>query len=265
MLHKITTQGALSWDEKGTIMNAFSISIGKSVALAAMIGALSIGVDARAATIFSEDFDSGTAAGFTFSGSGLWHVTSNFPASSHFALGYVQGETPNSSTPNGNYNTGGANSGFAFSPVIALPLTGVSKLKLKAVNFNEIDDSPDFFDRLQIGISLNGSSFNQILASTSTFDASPNYFAPVAIGGNYTGLTIDLSAYSGQNIRLAFRYLTLDGIDNNHPGARIDSLKIENELQNVVPEPASWALMVSGFAFTGAAIRRRRRVRVTYA
>ncbi len=32
-----------------------------------------------------------------------------------------------------------------------------------------------------------------------------------------------------------------------------------------VPEPASWALMIAGFGLTGAAMRRRAKVRVTYA
>ncbi len=32
-----------------------------------------------------------------------------------------------------------------------------------------------------------------------------------------------------------------------------------------VPEPASWALMIAGFGLTGAAMRRRQSVRVTYA
>jgi PEP-CTERM motif len=32
-----------------------------------------------------------------------------------------------------------------------------------------------------------------------------------------------------------------------------------------VPEPASWALMLAGFGLTGAAMRRRQSVRVTYA
>jgi PEP-CTERM motif len=32
-----------------------------------------------------------------------------------------------------------------------------------------------------------------------------------------------------------------------------------------IPEPASWALMIAGFGLTGAAMRRRAKVRVTYA
>ena len=34
---------------------------------------------------------------------------------------------------------------------------------------------------------------------------------------------------------------------------------------SAVPEPAAWALMIAGFGLTGAAIRRRAKVRVTYA
>ena len=34
----------------------------------------------------------------------------------------------------------------------------------------------------------------------------------------------------------------------------------------VVPEPATWAMMIAGFGLTGAAIRRRKtRIAVTYA
>lgn len=34
---------------------------------------------------------------------------------------------------------------------------------------------------------------------------------------------------------------------------------------SAVPEPAAWAMMIAGFGLTGAAMRRRRRVAVTYA
>jgi hypothetical protein len=32
-----------------------------------------------------------------------------------------------------------------------------------------------------------------------------------------------------------------------------------------VPEPATWAMLIAGFGFVGAAARRRRNVAVTYA
>jgi hypothetical protein len=189
---------------------------------------------AKAGSIYSENFDTG-APGFTFNG--LWHVTSNFPFSGANALGYVQGETPNSSTADGNYDNGSANSATAFSPAIALP-TGTLTLTFEAFNHNEFGDEPDFFDRLRVGISTDGSSLGTIVASSSSFDGAPvgiPIWTPDNTGYNF--ITVNISSFAGQTIYLAFNYDTLDAIDNDHPGARIDDVRI-----SAVPEPTSLTL-----------------------
>ena len=223
-------------------------------AIVASFVALAAGVlcyaPANAGVIYSENFDSGTASGFTLGG--LWHVTANFPASASYALGYVQGETQPSSTPDGNYDTGGTNSGYAIGPGIFIP-SGTTTLTLDAVNFNEIGDSPDFYDRLEIGVSLDGINFQQILASTSTFDAPPVYFPPSTTDQGYQSLALDLSAYAGQTIFLEFGYATLDDIDNDHPGGRIDNISVSS-----VPEPATLSLLGLGLAAIGASRRRKK-------
>jgi hypothetical protein len=38
-----------------------------------------------------------------------------------------------------------------------------------------------------------------------------------------------------------------------------------NAVMNAVPEPASWAMLITGFGLVGGAMRRRQSVRVTYA
>jgi hypothetical protein len=44
----------------------------------------------------------------------------------------------------------------------------------------------------------------------------------------YYPISVDLSAYGGQVIYLAFRFETLDPVLNNYPGARIDDIHIFN-------------------------------------
>lgn len=55
----------------------------------------------------------------------------------------------------------------------------------------------------------------------------------------------------------------LIGSSFQNPDSRIDSFKFGGLTMNVgigVPEPGTWATMLAGFAFAGAALRRRRRV-----
>jgi hypothetical protein len=53
------------------------------------------------------------------------------------------------------------------------------------------------------------------------------------------------------------------GPNNNYFG---DSTFVGGTITGAVPEPASWALMLGGFAFAGTSVRRRRNaVRITYA
>ena len=217
----------------------------------AVAGILIAAAPASAQT-YSQNFDSGTAPGFTLNG--LWHVSSNDPESPGYDLAFTQNETPDQQAPDGNYE--GLWDSTAFSSLISLG-AGAHSLDLDAVNFNEIGDGPDYYDRLRIGVSLDGSSY-AILASTSTFDGAPTYFAPSSPGDPYQHLTLDLSAYAGQNIYLAFNYSTLDSGDNDHAGARIDNIAVDGVVREAVPEPASWALMLGGFGMIGGALRRRR-------
>jgi hypothetical protein len=225
------------------------------LALTVSILLLSCGGTASAGIIYTQNFNGGTAPGFSLSG--LWHVTSNFPFSPNFALGYVQGETSNSGTADGNYDTGNANSATAFSPAITLPSSGPITLTFQAFNHNEYGDSPDFYDRLSVGLSTDGTTFGTMLASTSFFDSPPvtiPYWTPSNQG--YNLITVDLTPFAGQTIYLAFNYNTEDGVDNGHPGARIDDIQITGP----VPEPTTLTLFGVAALTAGYVGLRRRKV-----
>ena len=237
----------------------------KSTMLAALAGGLLATAvattPAAGSTVYAENFDSGGATGFTFNG--LWHVTSNFYASERQALGYVQNETAGSQIPDGDYDVPfGDPAPAAFSPLISLSANGVNTLTLNAVNFNEIGDDPDGYDWLEIGVSLDKVHFDRVLTSTTHSDLASDYFAPSAVGAPYQALSLGLGAYAGQDIYLMFRYVTLDGVNNLHPGARIDDILITNQpgvaVDGGVPEPATWALLMLGFGAVGCALRSRK-------
>jgi hypothetical protein len=214
----------------------------KFITTAARLSALAFAIataPAMAGVIYSQDFE-GATPGWTFNS--YWHVTSNAPASGSKALGFVFGETagPN---PNGSYaGTNGAQFN-AFSNQISLIGTN-NRLHFDARVDDEIGDSPEGYDRLSVGISLDGITFGTVIASSPPQNAG----ALIAENVGYRNYDLDLSAFANKNIYLAFGFATFDGVDDAHPGARIDNLSITG---NVIPEPSSIALVGLGLAGVG--------------
>lgn len=74
-----------------------------------------------------------------------------------------------------------------------------------------------------------------------------------AVSGSLTGLNI----LSGQSIVLRWNDLDISGSED---GLAIDDFNIAATVAApaVVPEPATWAMMIAGFGLVGAGMRRRR-------
>jgi len=75
---------------------------------------------------------------------------------------------------------------------------------------------------------------------------------------NHTQLALNFSGF-GDNLDLSFGYEGV--VPSGSPSRNIYSGDLDvttvNESVNSVPEPASWAMMLVGVAFAGAALRRR--------
>ena len=119
-------------------------------------------------------------------------------------------------------------------------------------------------DTLSFSYSINGGAFVALSALdfsspvTSTVGAKNGNLAAnrTALSANLGGLSIA----SGQSFVLRWNDFDASGADD---GLAIDDFAITATVAApaVVPEPASWALMIAGFGLVGATLRRRGVVR----
>jgi len=132
-------------------------------------------------------------------------------------------------------------------------------------------------DRLTFQYSLNATAANNgTWTNLSSLD-----FAPVVTGGltgtaalldgnnpnNQRQLSGSLSGLSiAAGSRFAVRWIDTD-VTGNDIGFGVDDFRLTATPAVVaaVPEPASWAMMIGGFAMVGLGLRRRRSTRVVFA
>ncbi|HCN29873.1 MAG TPA: hypothetical protein DIT64_14255, partial [Verrucomicrobiales bacterium] len=187
-------------------------------------------------TVYSQNFDSGTASGFTMNG--LWHVTQNFPKSGGYSLGYVQGETAGS-TPNGNYNTGATNSGTALSPTFSIPAGSVLAFSVSSQTEADTD-----YDKFKVILIHNGLELVLVESGVNLTNG----------GASYTDFSFDLSAYSGQTGQLKFTFYTIDDIFNDFAGVRVDNISLASTppVKPTVTLGAASSVSTSGATLNGA-------------
>ena len=69
--------------------------------------------------------------------------------------------------------------------------------------------------------------------------------------------TFDLSALAGQVVDIRFQFASDYAAVGK--GVTFDNLLVTGNVPSAVPEPATWAMMIMGFGLAGTAIRKRRR------
>jgi hypothetical protein len=158
------------------------------------------------------------------------------------------------------------------------PTAGLSNLSFVLDGFRSLDGQNMFED--DFTLSLNGAA---ILSGTFNLGGGGNdvvFFAPTGasidnISGNGTAITwvggqvniaTPLNLAAGVNT-LTFAYASLGGADAGFQGTGDESWGTHDILISTpgapvvagdIPEPLTWALMVTGFGGMGAALRRRR-------
>jgi hypothetical protein len=143
----------------------------------------------------------------------------------------------------GQASISGDLNGGTPNPNDTIPLNGFS--------FGMQDNST--FNNVEFNL-FGGSATSVNFAVTDDAGTVFNFSKPLGNGSNFVGF----QAINGQSIRnVAFTTV----------GGGIQEVRqIRIGLTNaVVPEPATWAMLIGGFGLVGAATRRRSRSQVTYA
>ncbi len=154
---------------------------------------------------FSDNMESG---GGNWTADGLWHLEDDGDACGNSyspTTSWYYGQPPACT-----YDTGATNSGrLTTIASVALPAGQTS------LTFQSWEDTENFapYDSRQLFISTNGTNFTSIWNSTNNAAA-------------WYEVSIDLSAYAGQNIWLRFEFDTLDNITNNYIGWYVDDVRI---------------------------------------
>lgn len=139
------------------------------------------------------------------------------------------------------------NTGFTIDNGFAQLITGSSTLTSLTIN------PDDLFSAMQLAFSLTGLNGGQ---------SSPVTVSYVLADGVTTGTLANIVTGSGNNDNFEvdisgglFDSITITSTD--HGFAAIKQVSIE-DVDNAVPEPATWAMMLLGFGGIGMAMRRRR-------
>ena len=182
--------------------------------------------------LFSADFANGLSDSLDgFTATGLWHVTSvapgaDLPGHSRHALAYYGVDA------DGNFDAGNT-AGALTSPLIVLPVGSSPSLSFV---YRLQGEGGNPRDRADLQISTNN-------GSTWTALASNNDAIPIQLTDNnlvWTPITIGLSAYAGNTVRVRYFFNATNSINNTGLGWQVDDIAITGtDTVDVYSFPAS--------------------------
>lgn len=205
--------------------------------LAALACAALVSGPAQAAQVFFQTFTGGLGANEQVSGA--FEVKNG-------QVGHVNGY--------GNYD-------YSYYQ-LALDLTGVTDAQLM---FDYDIKSEYRYDGFNVLASTDGqfSAADDLLTPItagfySPLGASLSKIGGTALHGTQNGTVLfDLTPFAGQAVDLRFQFQA--DFFANGAGVRLDNVIVTGApMGGAVPEPATWAMMILGFAGVGAGLRRRR-------
>ena len=181
---------------------------------------VSAGTNSGIEALFADDVESGTN---DWTATGLWRVTTDLSASPGSSWAYYNGS---------NYATGARSTG-ALTRVVSLS-NATSGASLRFKSWYETEDTGTLWDRKLVQVSTNGTDWKLLLQISGT---NKQWVSHVA----------DLGAYAGTSVWIRFYFDTIDSVNNQYRGWRLDDVEIvalQTETAELFAEdmesPADW-------------------------
>jgi hypothetical protein len=217
----------------------------------------------------SDEEDNLFAAGSFAYGGARPSTASTFIASDGSQIRALIDMTSNTTTSNARMNYYFQVDGPSLVPVpLAVTLSGRSSAAVGSVNAGGTGDAlvylqggPTFINQHTV-VAGDGTdpslSVNSPFSQTFYFNVNPGqlnqiFFWALAVGLNNCSCTNDAHGFAEINIS-PIRFA------GPHAGLTLSVSPGIQSAPAVVPEPASWAMLIAGFGLTGAILRRRRQV-----
>jgi hypothetical protein len=159
--------------------------------------------------------------------------------------------------------------GATYSETFSFGGAGSATLFLTLVGNNTVDGNNTFQDNFSISLNgmqvplatfnLGGGGFDQVLAAPGGF----SFTTTGPTGGQITGtggvvtMSLPLAYVAGLNT-LDFAYLPVGPANGGGQSIGDESWGYSGTVSSAAPEPATWAMMLIGFAGLGYAARRRK-------
>ena len=157
------------------------------------------GTNSGLVSLFEDSMESGTNG---WMATGLWHLGQDIVASPSNSWAYNNGS---------HYATGARNTG-ALCHVVSLS-NATSGASLRFNSWYETEDTGTSWDRKWVQVSTNGSSWTTLLQVSGT-------------NKQWVSHVVDLSPYVGQSIWIRFFFDTIDAMNNQYRGWRIDDVQV---------------------------------------